>query len=91
MSRLRVDQYFNPPTDELILTALDWQRSSTDWTKENGQFVPNPATYLNSRGWEDEEPGAAGQFQQEESRENLPDYVYEALEIQRKEKDAAAH
>jgi len=26
MSRLRVDQYFNPPTDELILTALAGQR-----------------------------------------------------------------
>jgi len=28
--------------------------SSEDWTKDGGQFVPHPATWLNGRRWEDE-------------------------------------
>ena len=39
-----------------ILTALDWQQRSDDWTKDNGRYVPHPATYLNQRRWEDEPP-----------------------------------
>jgi len=38
----------------LIKMALDWQKTSHDWKKENGQFVPYPASYLNGRKWEDE-------------------------------------
>ena len=37
-----------------ILTALNWQKKSEQWLKENGQFIPYPATYLNQRRWEDE-------------------------------------
>jgi hypothetical protein len=37
-----------------IQTALLWQKKSKDWTKEGGQFIPYPATYLNAKGWEDE-------------------------------------
>lgn len=44
---------------EEILAALDWQKQSASWTKENGQFIPLPATYLNGRRWEDEKPTAA--------------------------------
>ena len=44
------------PVETLVLiqTALLWQKKSKDWTKEGGQFVPHPATYLNAKGWEDE-------------------------------------
>lgn len=45
-------------TIELILTAIEWQRKSPQWTKENGQYIPNPATYINQRRWEDEIEGA---------------------------------
>lgn len=44
---------------EEILAALDWQKQSASWTKENGQFIPLPATYLNGRRWEDEKPTTA--------------------------------
>ena len=37
-----------------ILTALNWQKKSEQWLKDNGQFIPYPATYLNQRRWEDE-------------------------------------
>ena len=39
-----------------ILTALDWQTKTPEWSKDGGQFVPYPATYLNGRRWEDESP-----------------------------------
>lgn len=37
-----------------ILAALDWQRQQPSWTKDGGQYVPYPASYLNAKGWEDE-------------------------------------
>jgi hypothetical protein len=40
-----------------ILNALEWQIKTEDWTKDKGQFIPNPSTYLNAAGWEDERPG----------------------------------
>ena len=40
-----------------IITALNWQKKSEQWLKDNGQFIPYPATYLNQRRWEDEPQG----------------------------------
>jgi len=37
-----------------IATALAKQVASPDWLKDNGQFIPHPATWLNGRRWEDE-------------------------------------
>lgn len=37
----------------LILKALEWQKASEQWTKDKGQYIPNPATYLNETRWED--------------------------------------
>lgn len=45
-----------PPVDK-VLGALVWQRMSQAWTKDGGQFVPLPSTYLNARRWEDERHG----------------------------------
>lgn len=42
---------------EKIMSALAWQASSDQWTKENGKYIPNPATYLNQGRWEDEPYG----------------------------------
>ena len=36
-----------------LLSDIERRKSSPDWQKEEGQFVPNPATYLNQRRWED--------------------------------------
>lgn len=38
----------------LIKKALLEQCKSTNWTKDNGQYIPNPATWLNQKRWEDE-------------------------------------
>lgn len=37
-----------------IITALKWQRNCTQWQRDGGRYIPNPATYLNQRRWEDE-------------------------------------
>lgn len=42
------------PNLQIVLKALKWQSKSEAWTKDAGQFIPNPATYLNQQRWEDE-------------------------------------
>lgn len=42
-----------PPIDEVI-AALKWKKTSEQWNRSNGQFIPNPATYLNQGRWKDE-------------------------------------
>lgn len=42
-----------------ILADIAARSTSDDWTKEGGKYVPNPATYLNQRRWEDGQAAAA--------------------------------
>lgn len=47
------------PDEELrsvILQAVQDQSASPDWKKARGQYIPYPATWLNNRRWEDEQP-----------------------------------
>ena len=37
-----------------IIAAVEKQRTSDQWTKDGGQFIPHPATWLNGHRWEDE-------------------------------------
>lgn len=37
-----------------IMAALSVQKRSQAWTKDNGQFVPHAATWLNGKRWEDQ-------------------------------------
>lgn len=39
---------------EDIIGSLERQKKSVQWTKDNGQYIPYPATWLNGRRWEDE-------------------------------------
>lgn len=41
-------------TLDVMLAALEWQRTQEQWVKDGGQFIPMPATYLNQERWEDE-------------------------------------
>lgn len=41
-----------PPLDDL-LKALAVLKVSEDWTKDNGQYIPYPGTWLRAWGWED--------------------------------------
>lgn len=45
------------PNEQLtgeILSALERAKTSADWQKDGGQFIPYPATWLNAKGWEDD-------------------------------------
>jgi uncharacterized protein YdaU (DUF1376 family) len=39
-----------------VINALAWQKQSEQWQKNGGQYIPNPATYLNQGRWKDEPP-----------------------------------
>ena len=41
-------------TPEKMLEALEAQKRSMDWQKQNGEYVPAPLTWLNNGRWEDE-------------------------------------
>lgn len=41
-------------TPEKMLEALEAQKRSRDWQKQNGEYVPAPLTWLNNGRWEDE-------------------------------------
>lgn len=47
---------------DVMLYAIEQQRHSRQWQEDNGRFIPNPATWLNQRRWEDEpvEPQSSG-------------------------------
>jgi hypothetical protein len=42
------------PTRLDVLSAIQWQLKQPAWTKDAGQYIPHPSTWLNRRGWEDE-------------------------------------
>ena len=39
---------------EKILSTIERATTSVEWTRDGGQFIPYPATWLNAKGWEDE-------------------------------------
>lgn len=44
-------------TDDLfkkIVESVELAKETPEWTKDNGQYIPYPATWLNAKGWEDE-------------------------------------
>jgi hypothetical protein len=43
----------NIPLD-VLLNAIEQQKESAQWSKDNGQFIPHPTTWLNGKRWEDE-------------------------------------
>lgn len=42
------------PSLETILEAISKQKTSARWTKDGGQYIPNPATWINQGRWADE-------------------------------------
>jgi hypothetical protein len=45
-----------------ILDAVEAQKKSNQWVRDNGQYIPHPTTWLNQKRWEDEvdSTGAVG-------------------------------
>ena len=45
---------------EAIMTGLKRAKTSVEWLKDGGQYIPYPSTWLNAKGWEDEYPQQGG-------------------------------
>lgn len=43
-----------------LLDAIEAQKKSAQWTKDGGQFIPHPATWLNGKRWLDQMVVATG-------------------------------
>lgn len=44
-----------------ILTALAWQVEKPQWLKDNGQYIPLPASWIRGERWTDEKPVTSSQ------------------------------
>ena len=44
------------PNIDQVMIALTWQIASDQWNKNDGEFIPNPSTYINQERWNDEKP-----------------------------------
>lgn len=75
-------------TLEKILTALSWQKKCEQWSKEDGQFIPYPSTYLNQGRWMDEPPASVINQQIDDNFENWKEeYLKEDAEEKRKKEE----
>jgi hypothetical protein len=48
------------PDEQLLarmISSIERAKTSDDWKRQNGRYVPYPATWLNAKGWEDEFDG----------------------------------
>jgi hypothetical protein len=67
-----------------MLKAIEVQKQSAQWQKDNGQYIPNPATWLNQERWEDEIPtgGKTGKrvsFQAYDQTDQRQDTTYDRV------------
>jgi 5-methylcytosine-specific restriction endonuclease McrA len=92
------------PDDALldtILTALEKHKKSDQWTRDSGQYIPHPATWLNGKRWTDEMTTAqprtaktvtAQQYTQREYEdrpaEEMPDWLKNSLAADAQEASA---
>lgn len=42
------------PLVDAILAAVERDKATDQWQRENGRYIPHPATWLNQQRWEDE-------------------------------------
>lgn len=45
---------------ETLVAAVERQKCSDQWARDNGQYIPHPTTWLNQGRWDDELPESAG-------------------------------
>jgi len=50
----------NRPPVIYITEAIQRAKETEQWKKDNGQFIPNPATWLNQGRWDDEPVEVSG-------------------------------
>ena len=53
-ARKSFDKALKSVTVETMRNAVIAQKKSEQWTRDNGKYIPNPATWLNQGRWDDE-------------------------------------
>ena len=48
-----------------IVDAIERAKTSAQWQKDGGTYIPYPATWLNSKGWLDEESSSVSDWKQQ--------------------------
>ena len=43
--------YYETQTDQII-KHVEWMKTTIDWKKDNGAFIPAPLVYLNQQRWD---------------------------------------
>lgn len=64
------------PGLEAVIGIIESQKGSEQWTKDNGQFIPHPATWLNGGRWADSP---------REANQDINDYIAGLEEAEREE------
>jgi len=65
---------------ETMISAVEKQKQSKDWKKDNGQFIPYPSTWLNAEAWENDMTATAPtQKHDDKSKSDNLKKVYERL------------
>jgi hypothetical protein len=49
----------HPPLERVLEVIALW-KPSRDWTEDGGKYIPNPASWLNGRRWEDDHAPTRG-------------------------------
>lgn len=65
---------------ETIMNALKDQKHSLQWQKENGQYIPNPTTWIHQERWEQVLPKAKGEIITHEYTKEDFDNMYDSLD-----------
>jgi hypothetical protein len=42
------------PPIEIIIRKIEELKKTDQWSRDNGQYIPNPASWINRGGWDDE-------------------------------------
>lgn len=64
----------------IMLDAVEKQKRSDQWTRDDGAYIPHPATWLNQQRWTDELPAAKPGKQVAAQQYGQRDYSQEAPE-----------
>jgi hypothetical protein len=67
------------PSIDGVVAAIEQQRSCDQWKRDNGQYIPNPTTWLNQGRWDDELKEGHGRklLPQEETQAMLQEWLEE--------------
>ncbi|MCD8143930.1 MAG: hypothetical protein LUD79_01085, partial [Oscillospiraceae bacterium] len=61
--------------DRIIAGVERWNQSE-QWTKDNGRFIPYPATFLRGERWNDEVTvSGGGRASPEKNYDDIPDFL----------------